>query len=57
MIVCICKVVSEKALKEAILSGSQTFDDLQIDLGVATQCGKCEQCIRECIDAMMCKTA
>jgi bacterioferritin-associated ferredoxin len=57
MIVCVCKVVSEKELKAAIIAGSHTFDDLQVDLGVAIQCGKCEQCVRECIDDMMCKTA
>ena len=25
------------------------FDDIQFELGVATQCGKCEQCARDVV--------
>jgi bacterioferritin-associated ferredoxin len=26
-----------------------TFDDMQFELGIATQCGQCEHCAREVI--------
>ena len=50
MIVCVCKVVSDREIKAAIERGSQTFADLQIDLGVCLQCQTCEQCVRQLLD-------
>lgn len=51
MIVCVCNKVSDKAIR-ACVSAGLTFDDMQIDLGIATQCGQCEcharDVIRQC---------
>lgn len=44
MIVCVCKNISEKKLIQEIHNGS-SFDDLQMNLGVALRCGCCRQCI------------
>jgi len=45
MIVCVCHRVSDQTIARAARSGMD-FDDIQLELGVATQCGKCESCAR-----------
>lgn len=49
MIVCVCRRVTEKEIAQHALEG-KGFDDIQFDLGVALQCGKCEDCAREVIE-------
>jgi bacterioferritin-associated ferredoxin len=41
MIVCVCKAVNEHAIRRAVAEGHDTFDALQLELGVGTCCGKC----------------
>jgi bacterioferritin-associated ferredoxin len=41
MIVCVCHRVSEHSITRAARAG-MSFDDIQLELGVATQCGQCE---------------
>ncbi len=41
MIVCVCHRVSDKTIAQCARSG-MAFDDIQLELGVATQCGQCE---------------
>jgi len=54
MIVCVCHRISDRAIRQCARQG-MAFDDLQLELGVATQCGKCESCARsvwqECCSA------
>jgi bacterioferritin-associated ferredoxin len=45
MIVCVCHRVSDKTIAQAARGGS-SFDDIQLDMGVATQCGQCESSAR-----------
>ena len=45
MIVCVCHRVSDHHIARAA-RGGMAFDDIQLELGVATQCGKCESCAR-----------
>ncbi len=45
MIVCVCRRVNDKAIAQAARGGA-SFDDIQIDMGVATQCGQCESSAR-----------
>jgi len=45
MIVCVCHRVSDKTIERAARAGAD-FDEIQLELGVATQCGKCEGCAR-----------
>jgi bacterioferritin-associated ferredoxin len=49
MIVCVCRRVTEKEIAQHAAEG-KGFDDIQFDLGVALQCGKCEDCAREVIE-------
>lgn len=48
MIVCICQRVSDRDIARHARAG-MGFDDIQLELGVATQCGRCEGCAREVI--------
>ena len=44
MIVCVCRRVSDKQIREAVADGAHSLECLQFDLGVATQCGRCADC-------------
>jgi bacterioferritin-associated ferredoxin len=46
MIICICQRVSDRDITLMSRSGA-SFDDLQLELGVATQCRACEGCARD----------
>ena len=48
MIVCVCHRVSDKTITRHACGGA-SFDDIQMELGVATQCGKCEECARSLV--------
>lgn len=49
MIVCVCKRVSDHQIARHARDG-QSFDDIQMKLGVATQCGRCEGCARNVVE-------
>jgi bacterioferritin-associated ferredoxin len=41
MIVCVCKAVSDRQIKNAVRGGATCVRDLNRQLGVGTGCGKC----------------
>lgn len=45
MIVCVCHRVSDREIARHAHAG-MSFDDIQFELGVATQCGCCESAAR-----------
>lgn len=45
MIICVCNKISQTEIEE-ITKPNTEFEDLQIDLGIATQCGRCETLAR-----------
>ena len=45
MIVCVCRRVNDKSIAQAARCGA-SFDDIQFDMGVGTQCGQCESSAR-----------
>lgn len=49
MIVCVCRRVSDREIARHARAG-MNFDDIQFELGVATQCGQCESCAREVVE-------
>jgi bacterioferritin-associated ferredoxin len=49
MIVCVCRRVSDREIARHARAG-MSFDDIQFELGVATQCGQCESCAREVVN-------
>lgn len=48
MIVCVCRRVSDREIARHAKAG-MSFDDIQFELGVATQCGRCEGCARDVV--------
>ncbi|RYF73460.1 MAG: ferredoxin [Comamonadaceae bacterium] len=46
MIVCVCRRVSDREIARHARAG-MSFDEVQFELGVATQCGRCEDCARD----------
>lgn len=48
MIVCVCHRVSDRDIARHVRAG-MGFDDIQLELGVATQCGQCESCARDVV--------
>ncbi len=48
MIVCVCHRVSDRDIARHVRAG-YGFDDIQLELGVATQCGRCEGCARDVV--------
>jgi len=48
MIVCVCRRVSDRDIARHARAGMD-FDDIQFELGVATQCGQCEGCARDIV--------
>lgn len=48
MIVCVCRRVSDREIARHARAG-MSFEDIQFELGVATQCGQCEGCAREVV--------
>lgn len=54
MYVCVCNAVSDKAIKQAVQQGHDTFEAIQCELGVGTCCGRCkpfaQEFIQQCVD-------
>ena len=50
MYVCICKAVTDREIRSAVLDGARTVRDLRNQLGCTGQCGKCKQQVREIRD-------
>ena len=50
MYVCICKDVTESALREAVYQGAGRMRDLKASLGVTEQCGLCACHAKEVLD-------
>jgi bacterioferritin-associated ferredoxin len=44
MIVCVCRRVSDREIERLAGSGCASFDELQMESGVATCCGQCADC-------------
>ena len=51
MIVCVCRRVSDRDIEREVHRGCPSFEDLQIDLGVATSCGTCTDCAVQVFEA------
>lgn len=41
MYVCLCKGVSDQAIRQAVAEGARSWRDVREQTGCATQCGKC----------------
>jgi bacterioferritin-associated ferredoxin len=50
MIICVCHRISERDIARTVRGGCASFDELQLELSVATCCGKCHDCARQTFD-------
>ena len=41
MYICICKGVTERAIREEVCAGARSVDEVSRNTGCSTQCGKC----------------
>jgi bacterioferritin-associated ferredoxin len=48
MIVCVCRRISDREIARHARAGLG-FDEIQFELGVATQCGQCETSARDVV--------
>lgn len=51
MIVCVCRRVSDRDIERHVRNGCETFDELQMDSGVASCCGQCTDCARDTFES------
>ncbi|AKJ28902.1 (2Fe-2S)-binding protein [Caldimonas brevitalea] len=51
MIVCVCRKVSDRDIERLARTGCASFDELQMELGVATCCGRCADCARHALES------
>lgn len=57
MIICVCHRVSDRDIARHARAG-MGFEEIQFELGVATQCGQCESCARDVVaQCGICPTA
>ncbi|MBX3679052.1 (2Fe-2S)-binding protein [Cognatazoarcus halotolerans] len=49
MYVCVCNAVTDTHIREAASAGAKTLLDLRRTLGVASECGRCASCARDCL--------
>jgi len=42
MYVCICKGITDKQIRAAVAAGASSLLDVRRQLGVSSQCGKCQ---------------
>jgi len=56
MYVCLCKAVTERQIREAVMNGAHSLKDLKHSLGVASECGKCaaeaKHCLKEALETL-----
>lgn len=51
MIVCVCHRISHREIERHAVA-CDSFDELQLNTGVATGCGRCGDCARAVFDEM-----
>ena len=51
MYICICNGITDGDIKHCVQQGACCMADLQRELGVATQCGRCETYAKELLPA------
>lgn len=56
MYICICNAVTERQVRACVDAGATSLDDLHIDLGVASCCGRCADTAREYLPGGRCSS-
>ena len=53
MIVCVCQRISDRDIERHARNGCASFDELQMDSGVASCCGRCTDCARDVFESAL----
>ncbi|MBK1702775.1 (2Fe-2S)-binding protein [Thiococcus pfennigii] len=57
MYVCVCHSISDRDIREAVGRGARTLEVLQGNLGLAMNCGTCQDCACEVLDESLARIA
>ena len=57
MYVCLCRAVTDKAIKQAVENGADSFREVRDELDIGTCCGMCVPEARQLIDETLAKLA
>ena len=49
MYICLCHAITENHIARAVDQGATKLRDLRHQLNVATECGRCATCARDCL--------
>jgi bacterioferritin-associated ferredoxin len=50
MYICICNAITEREVRECVRGGCRSMDELSMELGVGTSCGRCRPVAKEILD-------
>ncbi len=50
MYICICGVVTDATIRQAIEAGAKTLVEVQLNTGACLQCGQCEPLIQQLLE-------
>lgn len=50
MYICVCNAITEREVRECAARGCGSLDELQVELGVGTCCGRCRPVAKEILD-------
>jgi bacterioferritin-associated ferredoxin len=53
MYVCVCQAISDRQIREVVDRGAASVYEVQAHLPVASCCGRCEDSVRQVIEAQM----
>jgi len=51
MYVCVCHAVTDHAIRDAVVAGARTLDDLTMRTGLGGTCGSCRELAQEILEA------
>ena len=50
MYICICNAITERDVRECVRRGCCSVDELSVELGVGSGCGRCRTAAKEILD-------
>ena len=50
MYICLCNAITERDVRECVRRGCCSMDELSVELGVGTGCGRCAPAAKEILD-------
>ena len=56
MYICICNAVTEREVRECVRRGCCSMDELSVELGVGTSCGRCRPVATEILNEAQSQT-